>query len=299
MREFSLHHIDSFTAELFGGNPTATVLNAERLSDEEMKKIAKEMNLSETGFVLPSRQADFKLRFFTPPGNEIKFCGHATIGALCALAKEKRLGMTEKKRYAFRVETNAGLLPMEVDLSDLEQPVYTFNAPKIDLVPAPYSLEEVVKALDIPGECVDWTKPLMLERTNQYLYFSAVSLETLGQMTIHVPKAIEFAKRDGIVVFCALTPHAFDSRHHVHARGFAPLVGVPEDPFTGSMQGGLAAYLLANQMIAPDAVRLVSEQGHFMNRPGFVDMEIQRQPVLNVRLHARAKHVFATKLILE
>jgi trans-2,3-dihydro-3-hydroxyanthranilate isomerase len=58
MRTYKIHHIDSFTNQLFGGNPTVTVLNADSLTEQEMKKIAREMNLSETGFILPSKKAD-------------------------------------------------------------------------------------------------------------------------------------------------------------------------------------------------------------------------------------------------
>src|ERR1700733_1589477 len=97
MRVYKIHHIDSFTNVMFGGNPTVTVLNADSLTDEEMKKIAREMNLSETGFVLSSQKADFRLRFFTPPGDEIKFCGHATVGALCAIAREGLFGCSSAK----------------------------------------------------------------------------------------------------------------------------------------------------------------------------------------------------------
>ena len=67
---------------MFGGNPTPVIRDAGVLEDFEMRKIAREMNLSESVFLLPSECTDVKLRFFTPPSDEIKLCGHATVGAL-------------------------------------------------------------------------------------------------------------------------------------------------------------------------------------------------------------------------
>lgn len=297
MRIYKIHHIDSFTNKLFGGNPTVTVLNADSLSEEEMKKIAREMNLSETGFILSSKKADFRLKFFTPPGNEIKFCGHATVGALCSVVKDRLFGCTEGHKH-LTIETNAGILNVKIDLAKGKEPQFIFDAPKIELVSAPYMLEEVIHALGISKELIDDSKPLMLEKTNNYLYLSARNLKSLGKINLDIQKAINFAKKDQIVVICILTNETFDSSYHIHARGFAPLVGVPEDPFTGSMQGGLAAYAIDQGMIQTTTKWIGVEQGHFMDRPGFVKLEITKTDPIHVRLHSEAVHVFASELLL-
>lgn len=287
MRKYKIQHTDSFTNVLFGGNPTVTVLEADSLSDFEMKQIAKEMNLSETGFVLKSDKADFRFRFFTPPGSEIKFCGHATLGALSTLAGEGLL------KSACTIETNAGILKVEVDGSR-----FIFDAPKIELVPSSYTIEDVANDLGISKELLDSSKKVMLEKTNNYLYLTARNLECLGKIEPNVPQSSRFAEKDRIVVFCILTNETFDLSNHIHARGFAPLVGVPEDPFTGSMQGGLAAYVLNQNLIAPSNWIRV-EQGHFMSRPGFVDLEITQMAPIQVKLHAEAVPVFVSEVTLK
>lgn len=296
MRIYPFHQIDSFTNTLFGGNPTAAFLNADSLSDSEMKKIAREMNLSETSFLLTSRKADFRLRYFTPAGNEIKFCGHATVGALAAIAHKALFGCT-KTHNSYTLETNAGILDVEIDLTNQKAPHYIFDAPLIDLVPSSYSVEDVAKELGISLDLLDRSKPVMVEKTNNYLYFAARNLECLGKINLNLEKATSFAAKDNTIVFCTLTNEAFDPRNQLHARGYAPLVGVPEDPFTGSMQGGLAAYALSQKMIQPDKWIGV-EQGHFMNRPGSVKLEIVQSDPLKVKLHAEAVHVFESKLNL-
>lgn len=299
MRSCNIHHVDSFTNKIFGGNPTVTVLEADTLTDNEMRQIANEMNLSETGFVLQSNVADFRLRFFTPPGDEIKFCGHATVGALYSIAYEGLYNCKKEGKTHYKVETNAGILTMSIDLSNPENPQFIFDAPPINLVKAPYHLDEVLNALEIPRDLIDETKPLMLEKTNNYLYFTAKDLEALGKITPNMPQAINFAKKDKIVVYCALTQETFEKDYHIHTRGFAPLVGVPEDPFTGSMQGGAAAYAVENKLVAKDSSWIHSEQGHFMKRPGFVKMEVISHNPFHVKLHAEAVHVFSSKLTLK
>lgn len=100
MKIIDLHQVDAFTDKLFGGNPAGVVTNADGLTEEEMQKIAREMNLSETAFVLKPTQdgADVRLCFYTPPGDRIKFCGHATIGTLFQLAQLNLYGLGAKVR---------------------------------------------------------------------------------------------------------------------------------------------------------------------------------------------------------
>jgi PhzF family phenazine biosynthesis protein len=255
------------------------------------------MNLSETGFLFTSQKADFRLRFFTPPGDEIKFCGHATVGALCAIAKERLFGCHDSTKTRLSIETNAGILKVKIDSTN-PRTQFIFDAPKIDLVPAPYTLDQVIQAMGISKDLIDNSKPLMLEKTNNYLYFAARNLNCLAKIKPDMQLTTDFAKKDRIVIFCVLTNETFNPNYQLHARGFAPLVGVPEDPFTGSMQGGLAAYAFQEKMIDPHSEWIKVEQGHFMERPGYVKLEVTQQDPIHVKLHAEAVHLFSSYLNL-
>jgi len=114
MKEYRFVQVDVFTRDIFGGNPLAVYPNAEGLSREEMQSIAREMNLSETTFVLTpsSPEADFTVRIFTPV-KEIPFAGHPVIGTCFVLAEEGRLGPREGKRVA-RLKLGLGVFPVEV-----------------------------------------------------------------------------------------------------------------------------------------------------------------------------------------
>lgn len=298
MRAYPIHHVDAFTSKPFEGNPTVVVFDAETLSETEMSKIAQEMNLSETVFVLPSNSADFRLRYFTRSGDEIKFCGHATVGALFAIAKAQMFGVSKPAQYQFHVQTNAGTLIMQIDAANQEVPLISYDLPQIDLAPALCDHRELANALGIDLGLIDCSKPVMLERTHNYLYFSTPSLKELGQLEVDQKKAKEFAQKDRIIIFCALTPQAFDSHNHVHTRAFCPLVGIAEDPFTGSIQGAVAAYLFKQQMCDPQLAMIGSEQGHFLGRPGQVIIEIKKGPHFACKLHARAVHLYGAKLTL-
>ncbi|MCE5294872.1 MAG: PhzF family phenazine biosynthesis protein [Chlamydiales bacterium] len=303
MRSYSIHHVDAFTSKPFEGNSSLVVFDAETLSETEMAKIAQEMNLSETVFVLPASQstnppADFRLRFLTKSGDEVKFCAHAAVAALFALAKAEKFGMTRPGQYQFHVQTNAGVVPLLVDAANLDVPLISYDLPQIDLNIAPYDHRDLADALGIEVDFLDHTKPVMIERTNNHVYFVTPSLKDLGKLAIDQKKAKEFAQKDRLVIFCALTPHTFDAQNQVHCRSFCPLLGIDEDPFTGSMQGGVAAYLFKHQMVDTRLAMIGSEQGHFVGRPGQVLLEIKKTPQFTCKLHARAVQLYSAKLTL-
>lgn len=302
MRTYPIHHVDAFTSKPFEGNSTVVVFDAETLSETEMAKIAQEMNLSETVFVLPpsytGQSADFRLRFLTRSGDEVRFCAHASVGALFALAKAQKFGMTKPGQYQFQVQTNAGTFAMHIDAANPEVPLISYDLPTIDLTVAPYDHRELANSLGIEVDFLDRSKPVMIERTNNHLYFVTPSLKELGRLVVDQKKAKELAIRDKLVIFCALTPHAFDSQNQVHSRSFCPLIGIDEDPFTGSMQGGVAAYLFKHQMVDTTLGMIGSEQGHFLGRPGQVLIEIKKGPQFACKLHARAVQLYSAKLSL-
>src|SRR5215217_317420 len=134
MRSYRLIHVDVFTRTRFGGNQLAVFPEAEGLSDDEMQAIAREMNFSESTFVLPPTDptADAQVRIFTP-GRELPFAGHPVVGTAFVLARERRktdLRLELKiGRLAGRADPGAGT----VGGPRMEQPLATFEpAPNAD-----------------------------------------------------------------------------------------------------------------------------------------------------------------------
>lgn len=110
MRDIRVYHVDAFTTEKFCGNTAGVVPDADNLSEVEMQSIAKELNLPETAFLLPSNNEDidYKVKYFTPT-EEINFCGHATVGLTWLLATEFSLA---EKKEGIVLETNIGRVPV-------------------------------------------------------------------------------------------------------------------------------------------------------------------------------------------
>lgn len=299
LHSVEIHQVDAFTDEPFSGNPAGVVLNADNLDESMMKKIAREMNLSETSFVSKSKKADIKLRYFTPNGSEVKFCGHSTVGALYMLAHEKMLGIEQPGDYPLRFEAAIGIISAIITLKIDNSITIQFQTPAINLINSNIAHSTIAHALGIPLEVIDNKYPVMFEKNNQDLYLKINSLKDLGDLQIDMKSAKQFAEQHQIVVFTLFTQQTFDKNNHIHMRCFAPWVGVPEDPFTGSALGGLAEYLIKNNLIDENCGSLGIEQGHFIDRPGGVTIDLtplkKGQPPYII---AKAHHFFSTKIAL-
>lgn len=297
LQNVSVHQVDAFTDKPFSGNAAGVVLDGENIPEDIMRKIAKQMNLSETSFVLPSEIADFKLRFFTRTGVEVVFCGHSTVGALFMLANEQRYQMHSAGHYSFQVETEVGILPMEIRIDRTGNISVSYEAPRVNLIDFPTCHDEIAAVLGIDNQAINHDYPVMFETVNKDLFFVVNDLKTLGRLNVDERSATAYAKQHDIVGYCAVSTETFAKHNHLHTRSFAPSVGIPEDPFTGSLQGGLTIYALQNKLLPQNIKVIGTEQGHFMDRPGEVQIEVHQQGKRLVVI-AKARHFFSTEIQL-
>lgn len=298
-RKIHIHQVDAFTSEKFGGNPAGVVLDADDLEESIMRKITRELNLSETAFVLASNKGDFQMRYFTPTGHEITFCGHSTVGALYMIAKERRFGIKNVGNYAFNVETLCGKLKMEVSLDKEEEIRVTYETPTIKLRVIDISHKEVAKAAGFDVSLIDQAFPVMYEETNKDLFITLRSLEDLKKIECDPKSLAQYSKQHDIVALCTLSSETFDPKNQIHMRCFAPLVGIPEDPFTGSVLGGLTAYVDKFGLLPKGSQSFRVEQGHFIERPGVVEVEFsKKRGHYHAKVCAQAVHCFSTEINL-
>lgn len=299
MNVINLYQVDAFTNQMFGGNPAGVVTNGDVLTDKEMMQIAREMNLSETAFVLhpSSPRADMRLRFFTASGDEVKFCGHATIGALFQLAQLNLFELAKTGTNKVRVETDAGILPVDVTNGGELSTRVTFTAPKAEL--APYRLQGKAFAdeFGLEASLLQTESSILVDAILNYIYIPVTSLKALGDQLFDFSRIREKSSEEKTVVFCFFANETFDPQSDLHARGLAPNVGVDEDPFTGSMQAGLVLAAKKYGYIARDQELIVTEQGHFMDRPGFAEINHDAKSE-RVRVTGSAVSVFSTALKL-
>lgn len=298
-KKIHVHQVDAFTNKRFGGNPAGVVLDADELDESTMRKIARELNLSETAFVLGSEKGNFQMRYFTPTGHEITFCGHSTVGALYMIAKEKRFGIEKAGNYTFDVETPCGILKMEATIDNKEEIRVAYEAPTIKLIQSEITHEQVAKAAGFESHLIDKSFPVMYEETNKDLFIVIPSLNNLKTIECDSKSFALFSKHHDIVALCLLSPEAFDKKNQFHMRCFAPLVGIPEDPFTGSVLGGLTAYVDRFGLLPKGSRSFRVEQGHFIERPGVVKVEFsKKRESYHAKVYAQAVHCFSTEINL-
>lgn len=298
-KSLEVHQVDAFTDEPFSGNPAGVVLEADGLDDATMKRIAREMNLSETSFLLSSNKADIKIRYFTPNGAEVKFCGHSTVGALYMLAHKKMLGIEKPGHYKISLEAKIGILSAAITLEADQTITIQFQAPDVDLVSSKITHEELAEALDIPINAINLQKPVMFEKNNQDIYITINTLKQLKELHVDQKSAKQFAEKHNIIAYALLCNQTLSKNSHIHMRCFAPAVGIYEDPFTGSVLGGLGVYITKNKLIDKHLKIIRVEQGHFIARPGYVDLKLNPSNIAKPPLIiAKAHHFFSTKINL-
>jgi trans-2,3-dihydro-3-hydroxyanthranilate isomerase len=282
MRTYRYAVVDVFTRIPLEGNPLAVFPDARGLDGATMQRIARELNLSETTFVLPSARAACaaRVRIFTPT-MEMRFAGHPTIGTSDVLLRE---GIVPRDAEHFTLEELVGEVPIRIErtLPDetgggefVELPTIWLTTPPIEFGRT-YDGAACADALGLePGDLLGDVPPQLVNAGNPNVFIAlrdkaAVDrawIELSGVRALHGSTA-------GAVCFFVFTP----TPEGAYSRMFAPEHGVSEDPATGSATGPLAAYMMRHRLApATDGTRFVSEQGTKMGRRSFLHVFVHGQ----------------------
>ena len=287
MKTRPFKQVDVFTATAYFGNPLAVVLDGSDLSTEDMQRFAQWTNLSETTFVLPpsaaakAAGADYRVRIFTP-GGELPFAGHPTLGTCHAWLQA---GGQQQSRDFVMQESQIGLVKIRRDGDRL-----AFGAPPLKRSsPSPTLLAQVAAALGLKAQQIVAAQlldngpvwlGLLLDSQNTVLQIQPnhMEIKNLGQK-IGVVSIENSQSSTPLIARSNREARAFaaseklehdDDSLNVEVRAFAALVGVNEDPVTGSLNASLAQWLIADGH-AP--TRYVAAQGTCMGRAGRVHIE--------------------------
>lgn len=300
MKKYRIYQVDSFTKEKLTGNPAGVVTNADGLTEKQMQQIARELNNSETAFILTSDSPDYdiEVRFFTPK-MEVPICGHATIAAHYVYAMEKGI-----KSGRIVQKTKAGILPVDIiNNGDDNSMIMTQGTISISEPLADEYINEITTALGISTQdleekcpvCIASTghsKVMVCIRSNQQLH----SLSPDMAMLTNISKKINC---NGYYVFTL----NHDEDILVHGRMFAPAAGLNEDPVTGNANGPLGAYLVKyniEQNENDDAFVFKAAQGEAIGRKGIIEVIVTKEnskPTL-VQIKGDAVVVFNTEITL-
>ena len=296
MKKRYFWQVDAFTREPYSGNAAAVVFDAEGLSQDAMQAIAREMNLSETVFVLPPTEpsAHYWSRIFTPQ-NELPFAGHPTLATAYAMLTSNRAEPDDK---VLRQQCGIGIIPIAVHENGGDAVRLAMTQGKPDYRDAPVETKLAASMLGCSESDIDDTGVEVVSTGLPWMIIPVRSLRAMSSLTPD-QRLIETVCRErkavGITTFC---PEAASPEASYRIRSFAPGEGVPEDPVCGSGNGSTAAYLAKHRY--GDSFEYVSEQGVEIGREGrvFVQGDRDGDGNLAVRVGGHAVqvmegHVFA------
>jgi len=262
--------VDVFTDRVFGGNPLAVVLDAERLTPQRMQSIAAEFNYSETTFVLPAQNAGHSanVRIFTPR-TEVPFAGHPNVGTAVVLAREmESAGRPCPDRLMF--EEAAGLVDMSLLREAGEVVGAELAAPQPLSVGSSISIEGAAECLSLaPGDIDSSVHPPQVVSVGlPFLAAEVRSRELLRRAKPVLAAHERWLPAAGTDSIFAYTRGS--SRGEIHARMFSPLDSIVEDPATGSASAATIALLASLDTESDSDLNWRIEQGVDMGRPSLL-----------------------------
>ncbi len=270
--------LDVFTNKALAGNPLAVVLEAEGLSDEQMQAIAREFNLSETVFVLPPENPGHSanIRIFTP-GCELPFAGHPTVGTAILMAMERFGDISGEQDAMVVLKEKIGPVRCGVVLKENAAGFAEFDLPKLPAPAGPTEDKDLIAAaLGLEPSDIGFENhsPSCYEAGVPFVFVPVSNLAALSRAKPNMQiwaKAFREATSQDVFVYCRET-RVHDSGFH--ARMFAPTMGIPEDPATGSAVASFAGAVHYYDELPNGTHFIRVEQGYMMGRPSLIDLEI-------------------------
>jgi trans-2,3-dihydro-3-hydroxyanthranilate isomerase len=293
MRKLRYHIVDVFTDRPFGGNPLAVFTNGRGISAELMQSIAKELNLSESTFVLPPEdpENDYHVRIFTPSA-ELPMAGHPTVGTSFILAREHMIELGPDE-VTIKLEEGVGTIPVTLNFKDHVPDLIWMRQPLPSFGPRFNDAGLIAEMLSLQPEAISTEWPLEVVSCGvPFLFVPLRNLEAIRAIRFRLDvweKALVDSGVSGVFVFTNETEMEGSS---VHSRMFAPALGVWEDPATGGASGPLGCYLVRHKVFGEtQKAEFTSEQGVEMGRPSIIKIVIEQEAgeIRSVRVGGRCR----------
>lgn len=292
-RRFAMTQWDVFSSKPLEGNSLAVFSDGRGLSDAEMQSVAKEMNLSETTFILPrdagvERERGVRVRIFTVE-EELPFAGHPTLGTAFFLR-----GNTGAKEVV--LELNVGRVPVRFEDPNGE-PAFGEMTQIDPEFGQRHEVEAVARATGLSVRDFDSNFPIQTVSTG--VPFTVVPLKSLAiaqNLRVDAQRAAEYLEKTGGKFMYFVTRETVDPAAGLHAR---MIFYNGEDPATGSAAGCTAAWMVAHGVAQPDQ-RVLIEQGVEMKRPSRIFVRASRSDnrIVNVRVGGNAVEVIRGEVFL-
>jgi trans-2,3-dihydro-3-hydroxyanthranilate isomerase len=280
MTSFEYYTTDVFTDSRFGGNPLAVFPDASGLDPALMQRIAREFNFSETTFVLPPADPKHtrRVRIFNPT-SEMPFAGHPTVGTAFVLAHIGDVALTGEETTIV-LEEGVGPVPVTIRNMTPNAGFAQFSVAQLpEIGPPPPSQDDLARCLGLDATELDVEgfDPEGVSCGARFLFVAVRDRKALARARPRLDAWEEVLAAywtSKVFVFCS-DPELEDSQYR--ARMFAPTIGIPEDPATGSACASFAGYLASRDAHRDGTLRWRVEQGFEMGRPSLLDIEADKR----------------------
>jgi trans-2,3-dihydro-3-hydroxyanthranilate isomerase len=272
MSKYQFYILDVFAEEKYAGNQLAVVRNAQALSDNQMQKIAKEMNYSETTFILSEekRNGGYDVRIFTPAA-EVPFAGHPTLGTAYLIQHE----IMKEPAETVILNLKVGQIPVGFHKNDSGEDILWMK-PIEPIFGQIFEPDEMVQFLSVCSGDIDDRFPI--QHVSVGVDFIFVPLKTLdavkraGVIKEKLFNWVNDKQAKTIFVFC---PETYRTENHMNVRLFADYFGIPEDPATGSANACLAGYLVKHRYFKSAHIDIRVEQGYEIGRSSLLYLKAE------------------------
>ena len=261
--------LDVFAEKKYAGNQLAVVRNAGSLSDEQMQKIAKEMNYSETTFILcdEPREGGYDVRIFTPAA-EVPFAGHPTIGTAFVIRHE----IIEKSVEQVILNLKVGQVSVNFEKDIL------WMKPKETTFEEIYKPEDVIQFLTVGKDDIDENFPIQHVSIGiDFLFVPLKSLNAVKRARIIKDKLFDWVRDKQIKCVFVFCDETYSPQNDMNVRLFADCLGITEDPATGSANSCLASYLVKHRYFGKNTIDIKVEQGYEINRPSLLYLKAEEK----------------------
>lgn len=287
MEPLSFTIVDVFAENKYEGNQLAVFRGGANLSDVDMQRIAKEMNYSETTFIVSDspRNGGYDVRIFTPE-EEVPFAGHPTLGSAFVIQNE----IVRDPITTVTLHLKAGPIPVTLLYKEAHrQPEMLWMKQNPPVFGETYDPEIIARVLSVnPGD-IDARFPVQEVSTGlPAIIVPIASLNAIKRCKTNREPYYELINRTKAKVILMFCPQTYDPQSDLNVRVFVDVLGVPEDPATGSANGNLAAYLVKHRYFNRPDIDIRVEQGYEIKRPSMLYLQA-REETRHIDVHVGGK----------
>jgi trans-2,3-dihydro-3-hydroxyanthranilate isomerase len=267
MSRNNFYIVDVFAERKYAGNQLAVFTDAAALPADEMQRIAKEMNYSETTFILSDepREGGYDVRIFTPE-EELPFAGHPTLGTAFVIQQV----IVREAVETITLNLKVGRIPVTMDYTE-GRPDMLWMRQVAPTTGRSFDQRTVARVLNLEESDIDARYPIEEVSTGvPCMIVPLTALEAIKKVHVHRDRYFELIKNAEAKVILVFCPQARHGDNDLSVRVFADYYGVAEDPATGSANGCLTGYLVRHRFFGEDHIDVRAEQGHEIGRPSLL-----------------------------